>query len=103
MENLEPAILNFMHRESNNFGSVISLEVISEKYGVDLRKLLHYADDLEGQGIVQRQRTSDGRPKSILYDIRRKNNDPRAPKGSECLYTVNRKKLKELIDKIKSS
>lgn len=99
MEYLKPSILNLLYEESlRNFDRTISLEVFSERHDIDFQKLLHYVNALENQGILQRQTTPYG-PKRILFDVRRKNNNPRAPKGSEYLYTVNGEKLKELIEK----
>lgn len=104
MENLEPGILILMYRESlQDPNSVISLEVLSDEHNIDLEKLRHYANVLGGGGIIKRQTDAYGNPSSIIFDIRRKNNDPRSPKGSEYFYFVDREKLNKLIERIKMS
>ena len=103
MEQLQPAILNFMYEESlRGHERTVSLESMSDKYGIDLGILQQHALFLQSESIAKRQMTPYG-PKRILFDVSRKNNDPRNPKGSENLYTVDPEKLKKLIERVRSS
>lgn len=103
MENLQPAILNFMLEESRQHPHrIIALELISKKYGIDLSILLSHVNAVGSDGSIEPYKDSSGHRKTIAYSVPGEDN-VKAPKGLKELYIIDEKKMEELIAKIKKS